>query len=191
MNQFVKLAISALPLRQANIEIPSHLPPIYASFLRNFDVGRDTRLRGVQALHSEYSELVPIARLTYLPDPDNVLFGCLLTPDEAIHAQNRLGVTSDIDWSQFQIIGEDGTGHNYFLVGLSESNRDQVFIECMDKTFPGGQYITYIARDIYTFMLQFSFVEKEGGVGYGIGGYDQLVQMWGEDYWRDTPPSTA
>jgi len=162
------------------------LPSIYKSFITNYKVGRDATLKPIVYFDSRYNEKLSVARLTYIPNPGEIVFGCFFSIEESEEIMSRVFVDDDKNLlNACRLIGEDGTGHYFIMVGVSEENMDQIFIESTDKSFSGGERLTKVSNDIYSFINDFAFVEMEEGIGYGVE-YNQLYKNWGEDFWRVT-----
>lgn len=162
----------------------SELPPIYASFLNLYKVGKNQSMSGQVYLDERYNEKLGVTRCVNEKYPDNVFLGSLFSPEESIEIMKRVYSADDAihDLDLF-LIGEDSSGHNFFWVGTGEFNKDHIFLESPDLSFSKGERITKLFDDVYQFMRSFLIIEIEGGIGYGVE-YEQLYKNWGEDFWR-------
>jgi hypothetical protein len=160
------------------------LPPIYASFQNTFKLGKSQQLVAHVYFDERYNEKLGVARCINEKFPDHIFFGGLFLPNESIEVMKRVYNQDDPIRSQdLFLIGEDASGHNFFFVGTGALNKDQIFIESGDLSFPGGERVTKIFDNIFQFMRSFLIVEIENGIGYGVE-YNQLYKNWGEDFWR-------
>jgi len=185
MTRIIKQGLEIFSIdKKSKVELESKmLPPIYKSFISNYKVGRETTLKPIVYLDSRYNEKLSVARLIYIPNPGEIVFGCFFSVEESEEIMSRLFVEDRSLLNDFMLVGEDGTGHYFIMVGISEENMDQIFIESADKSFSGGERLTKVSNDIYNFINDFAFVEMEQGIGYGVE-YSQLYKNWGEDFWR-------
>lgn len=160
------------------------LPPFYSLFLNTYSVGKSQPKNSIVYLDERYNEKLGLVRCVYDPDPENVVLGNLFQVSESKEIQLRVFEKSDpiFDMNVF-LIGEDGTGHYFFMVGIGKDNADQIFIESSDLTFPGGNRLTKLADNIFDFMKSFNLREIEDGIGYGVE-YNQLYKNWNENFWR-------
>jgi hypothetical protein len=180
--------LNLYPLRSLNETIKGvaniTLPPIYTSFLSLFQVGKDQKMLAQVYLDERYNEKLGVARCVNEKYPDNVFLGSLYLPEESVEITSRIYDANDsIHDQDLFLIGEDASGHNFFMVGTGEFNNDQIFIESTDLSFPDGERITKLFDDVYQFIGSFLIVEIESGIGYGVE-YEQLYKNWGEDFWR-------
>jgi hypothetical protein len=160
------------------------LPPIYSSFLNIYQVGKEQPMFAQVYLDERYNEKLGVARCVNEKYPDNVSLGGMFLPEESVEIMSRIYSSDDSIYSQdLFLIGEDGTGHFFYMVGIGEDNKDQIFIESSDLSFSGGERVTKIFDDVYQFMRSFLIVEIESGIGFGIE-YSQLYKNWSEDFWR-------
>jgi len=160
------------------------LPPIYSSFIKLYQIGKAQNMLAHVYLDERYNEKLGVARCVNEKYPDSVFLGGLFLPEESIEIMSRIYSSDDSIYEQgLFLIGEDSSGHNFFMVGTEKTNKDQIFIESTDLSFPGGERITKLFDNIYQFMRSFLIVEIESGIGYGVE-YSQLYKNWGEDFWR-------
>lgn len=160
------------------------LPPIYSSFLNIYQVGKEQPMFAQVYLDEKYNEKLGLTRCINEKYPDIVSLGGLFLPEESVEIMSRVYSSDDSIHSQdLFLIGEDGTGHYFYMVGIGEYNKDEIFIESSDLTFSGGERVTKLFDDIYQFMRSFLVIEIDSGIGYGIE-YSQLYKNWGEDFWR-------
>jgi hypothetical protein len=162
------------------------LPPIYKSFVLNYEASRSKGVNPVLYLDDRYDEKMSLVRLRYIENPDYVSFGCFFSLEESIEIMSFAFNENKDLLKNYRLIGEDASGHYFLAVGLNKNNLDQIYIESSDLSFPGGERFTLIAQDIYQFINRLAFVEMEDGIGYGVE-YSQLYKNWGEDFWRVRP----
>lgn len=178
--------LNLYPVRSLNAKVTGvdaiNLPPIYFSFLNLFQVGKEQRMLAHVYLDERYNEKLGVTHCVNEKYPETVFLGGLFLPEESMEIMSRVYSFDDpIHKEDLFLIGEDASGHNIFMVGKGEHNKDQIFLESTDLSFPGGQRITMLFDDVYEFMRSFLIVEI--GIGYGVD-YDQLYKNWGEDFWR-------
>lgn len=148
-------------------------------------------MKGIEVLHERFGEKLPMVRVYYLPNIEEISLGALYRPDEAREIYERIYDRDDpedrtVFGSETMLIGEDGPGYNFFHVGTGSKNMDQIFVESNQRLVAGGRRMTLLANHIYEFLSQFAAVEKEEGVGYGMS-YEAIYKKWGEDFWRFSP----
>ena len=171
-------------MRQKKTVNGINLPPIYSSVLNVYQVGKEQPMFAQVYLDERYNEKLGIAHCVNERYPDNVSLGGMFLPEVSVEIMSRIYSLDDSIYSQdLFLIGEDGTGHLFYLVGIGENNKDQIFIESSDFSFSGGERVTKIFDDVYQFMRSFIIVEIESGIGYGVE-YNQLYKNWAEDLWR-------
>jgi hypothetical protein len=160
------------------------LPPIYSAFLDVYHVGRKQLMNSELYLDDRYNEKLGLTYCVYEPDPENISLGSLFLPEESEEIMHIVFSSDDpIHTMDLFLIGEDGMGHNFFMVGTGSDNLDQIYIESSDYSYKGGERITKLSDNIFQFLKSFLIVEIEGGIGYGVG-YDKLYKNWGDDFWR-------
>lgn len=165
-------------------ELAVLLPPVYASLLRNYRIGRDELLFGEEYNHPVYEEKLTLARVQFLANPEHVSLGAMFSIEESDAILERNDDIQKRCSKGYRLIGEDATGHSFFLLGIVEDNLDQIMIYSPELTFPGGNEITKVSPDIYSFINGFALVELEEGIGDGVSGYDKVFKNWGEDFWQ-------
>lgn len=178
------LANKGLNGNKTNTAAQHQLPPVYKVFTQVYQLGREQSLNSPMYFDERYNEKLSVSRLIYSPNPENVIFGNLFNLDESLEIEDHLFELDDpIREMNVRIIGEDGTGHFFFMVGIASDNMDSIYIESSDFSFQGGNRLTKVAENIFQFMSSFDFIEMEDGIGYGVE-YSQLFKNWGEDFWR-------
>ncbi len=189
--KIVQNGLNLYPMRDLDDEylhkysnLPFSLPVIYELFLNTYKLGKSQKKSPVEYLDLRYNEFLGLTRIEYKPDPDYITFGNLFTLEESLEIMSRVfSEDKEIEENELLVIGEDGTGHYFFMVGLGDQNRDQIFVESADLSFSGDSRFTKLANNIFDFMRSFNRIEIDEGIGYGVE-YDQLYKNWGEDFWR-------
>lgn len=171
MKRVCRLITRKIPLSIGELQekYGFQVPPVYASFVRNFDGLVGDVLRTVNG--ELYTLSYYVAKGT---DDVDMLFENFLNIEKSIRYRNNVDL-----WVENKLMPVSSHSHGgAVLVGYGSDNMDKIFYDYNNE-------VPLIAEDIYDFIarMEVNVISKET---------ENLIKRWGEDYWvneRSSPSS--